>query len=73
MCTVYYGVLPPFIRGRQVALLDGAPVEMEYLHDDTVLRELLVSEVSDAQLIQHLCRSRVVYSFTVNGSNYRQV
>ncbi len=33
MCTAYYGVLPPCIRGRQAALL-GAQIEMECLPDD---------------------------------------
>ncbi|MFM9151106.1 MAG: RNA-directed DNA polymerase, partial [Candidatus Planktophila sp.] len=73
MSTAYYGVLPPCIRGRQVALLDGAQVEMECLPDESVSREQQVSEVSDVQLVQCLCRSRAVFSFTADGSHYRQV
>jgi hypothetical protein len=56
VCTAYNGVLPPCIRGRQVALL-GAQVEMDCLPDDSIPPEQLVSEVSDVQLVQHLCQS----------------
>ncbi len=51
-----------------MALLDGAQVEMECLS-----HKRLLSDVSDAQLVQHLCRSQAVFSFTADGSNYRQV
>ena len=73
MGMAYYGVLPPCISGRQVALLDGGQVEMEYLPDESISGQQMISEVSDAQLVQHLCRSRAVFSFTVDGSNYCQV
>ncbi len=66
MSTAYYWVLPPCIRGRQIALLEGDQVEMECLPDESVPREQQISEISDAQLVQHLCRSRAVFSFTIN-------
>ena len=74
VCTSYIlWSAPACIRGRQVALLDGVQVEMECLPDDSVSREQLLSEISDAQLVQHLCRSRAVFSFTADGTNYCQV
>ena len=45
---------------------------MECLPDDSVSLQQLLSEVSDAQLVQHLCRSRAVFSFTADGTDYRQ-
>lgn len=69
----YYGVLPPCISGRQVALLDGGQVEMEYLPDESISGQQMINEVSDAQLVQHLCRSRAVFSFSADGLNYCQV
>ncbi len=33
----------------------------------------MISEISDAQLVQHLGRPRAVFSFTADGSNYCQV
>ena len=68
-----YGVLPPCIRGRQVALLDGGQVEMECLPDVSIPCVQMISEVSDTQLVQHLCRSGAVFSFTADGPNYCQV
>ena len=47
----YYGVLPPCISGRQVALLDRGQVEMEYLPDESISGQQMISEVSDAQLV----------------------
>ena len=73
VCTAYYGVLPPCIRGRLVERLAGAQVEMECVPYDSVSCEQMISKISDAHLVQHLCRSRAVFSFTMDGSNYRQV
>ena len=72
-CTAYYGVLPPCIRGRMVGQLAGAQVEMESVPDDSVSCDQLVSKISDAHLVQHLCRSRAVFSFTADGSSYHEV
>ncbi len=47
MSTAYYGVLPPCISGRQIALLEGDQLEIE------CPREQQISEISDAQLVQH--------------------
>ncbi len=56
-----------------MVLLDEAQVEMECLPDESVPREQQIGEVSDAQLVQHLCCSRAVFSVTADGSSYRQV
>jgi hypothetical protein len=57
VCTAYYGVLPPCIRGRLVERLAGAQVEMECVPYDSVSCEQMISKISDAHLVQHLCRS----------------
>ena len=62
-------MLPPCIRGRLAERLAGAQVEMECVPDDSVSCE----QISDAHLVQHLCRSRAVFSFTADGSSYQQV
>ena len=73
VCMAHYGVLPPCIRGRLAELLAGAQVEMECVPDDSVSCEQMISKTSDAHLVQHLCRSRAVFSFTADGSSYHQV
>ena len=57
-----------------MALLDGAQVEMRRLHGDSVSVsfEQLIS-VSDAQLVQKMLQSLSVFSFTVDGFNFRQI
>ena len=46
---------------------------MECLPDESAAREQQISEISDAQLVHHLCSSRAVFSFTTDGSAYREV
>ncbi len=43
------------------------------LTDDSVSCDQLISKISDAHLVQHLCRSQAVFSFTVDGSSYHEV
>ena len=69
--TAYYGVLPPYQRSSGGAVRWGqVQVEMECQPGESVSREQLISEVSDAQLVQHLCRARAVFSFTADGSKW---
>ena len=73
VCTAYYGVLPPCIQGRLVERLAGAQVEMECVPYDSVSCEQMISKISDAHLVQQLCRSPSCLLLTMDGSNYRQV
>jgi hypothetical protein len=68
MNAAYYGVLPP-------ALLDGLEWKLSVygLPDESFSHERLISEVSDAHLVQYLCSSLAGFSCTADGSHYRQV
>jgi hypothetical protein len=55
---------PLLVNCRQLA---GAQVEMESVPDDSVSCDQLISKISDAHLVQHLCRSQAVVSFTAAG------
>jgi hypothetical protein len=46
---------------------------MESVPDDSVSCDQLISKISDAHLVQHLCRSLVVFSFMADGSSYHEV
>jgi hypothetical protein len=73
VCTAYLGVLPPCILGRVVAKLEGDQVEMESVPAFDFPPEQLISATSNEALIWHLCKARAVFSFTEDGSKYRQV
>ena len=73
VCTAYFGVLPPCIHGRVVEQLEGDQVEIECVPITGVPAEQLISATSNEALIRHLCKTRAVFSFTEDGSYYRQV
>ena len=73
LCTAYFGVLPPCIYGRVVARLEQDQVEMESVPTSGVPPKQLISATSNETLIQHLCNTRAVFSFTADGSSYLQV
>ena len=73
VCTAYLDVLPPCILGLVVAKLEGDQVEMESVPAFDFPPEQLISATSNEALIWHLCKARAVFSFTEDGSKYRQV
>ena len=66
-CTSCAEVIPPCFRGSWVRqLLDGL-AELELL-PDVGIPEQSIRRTSDEELARHLCQTRAVFPFTVDGT-----
>ena len=66
ICTAYAGVLPSCLRGSFVQQSLDGQAELEYFPDDDIPEQLLEHTLDEA-LELHLCQTRAVVFFTVDG------
>ena len=71
-CTACAGVIPPFLRGSLVRQLSDGQAELELL-PDVGIPEQSIQRTSDEELARHLCQTRAVFPFTVDGTTTRDV
>ena len=71
-CTACAGVIPPFLRGSLVRQLSDGQAELELL-PDVDIPEQSIQRTSDEELARHLCQTRAVFPFTVDGTTTRDV
>ena len=71
-CTAYAEVMPPCVRGSVVRLLADGQAELALLPDPDI-PERSIDHTSDEDLVQHLCRTRAVFPFSMDGRIFREV
>ncbi len=73
MNTALTDVLPPYIRGLVVAQLQNGQVELKIIPLSGLPPCQTIHATFNELLMQHLCQSSAVRSFTMDGSQYYQI
>jgi hypothetical protein len=71
-CTACAGVIPPCLRGSLVRQLSDGLADLELL-PDVGIPEQSIQHTLDEDLARHLCQTRAVFPFTVDGTTTRDV
>jgi hypothetical protein len=58
--------MPPCLRGSLVRQFADGQAELEFL-PAAGLKEQLVNRILDEELARHLCQTRAVFPFTIDG------